>query len=105
MVLCPDGQEAPERPRFLYSEGSGAVEMESRRKDAQRAPVITDPESGMFVKGEHERQFAYEAYTACGRQRNTPCVIRTTEAWLQSHDGSAEICCHGSEKDGNLELK
>ena len=27
----------------------------------------TDPESGMFVKGEHERQFAYEAHTACDR--------------------------------------
>ena len=25
----------------------------------------TDPDSGMFVKGEHERQFAYEAHTAC----------------------------------------
>ncbi len=25
----------------------------------------TDPECGMFVKGEHERQFAYEAHTAC----------------------------------------
>lgn len=24
----------------------------------------TDPESGMFVKGEHERQFAYEVHTA-----------------------------------------
>ena len=28
----------------------------------------TDPESGMFVKGEHERQFAYEAHTACDRK-------------------------------------
>ena len=27
----------------------------------------TDPDSGMFVKGEHERQFAYEAHTACDR--------------------------------------
>ncbi len=27
----------------------------------------TDPECGMFVKGEHERQFAYEAHTACDR--------------------------------------
>ena len=27
----------------------------------------TDPESGMFVKGEHERQFAYEAHTVCER--------------------------------------
>ena len=25
----------------------------------------TDPDCGMFVKGEHERQFAYEAHTAC----------------------------------------
>lgn len=27
----------------------------------------TDPESGMYVKGEHERQFAYKAHTACDR--------------------------------------
>ena len=25
----------------------------------------TDPDCGMFVKGQHERQFAYEAHTAC----------------------------------------
>ena len=25
----------------------------------------TDPDCGMFAKGEHERQFAYEAHTAC----------------------------------------
>lgn len=27
----------------------------------------TDPDCGMFVKGDHERQFAYEAHTACDR--------------------------------------
>lgn len=27
----------------------------------------TDPDCGMFVKGEHEHQFAYEAHTACDR--------------------------------------
>ena len=27
----------------------------------------TDPDCGMFVKGSHERQFAYEAHTACER--------------------------------------
>ena len=27
----------------------------------------TDPDSGMFVKGEHERQFAYEAHTVCDK--------------------------------------
>ena len=28
----------------------------------------TDPDSGMFIKGEHERQFAYEAHTACDKK-------------------------------------
>lgn len=27
----------------------------------------TDPDCGMFVKGTHERQFAYEAHTACDK--------------------------------------
>ena len=26
---------------------------------------VTDPDCGLFVKGSHERQFAYEAHTAC----------------------------------------
>ena len=34
----------------------------------ERTLSTTDPESGMFVKGEHERQFAYEAHTACDRK-------------------------------------
>ena len=28
---------------------------------------VTDPECGLFVKGEHKRQFAYEAHTACDK--------------------------------------
>ena len=36
----------------------------SRKKD-EKTVSTTDPDSGMFVKGEHERQFAYEAHTAC----------------------------------------
>ena len=31
----------------------------------EKTVSTTDPESGLFVKGEHERQFAYEAHTAC----------------------------------------
>ena len=27
----------------------------------------TEPDCGMFVKGTHERQFAYEAHTACDK--------------------------------------
>ena len=34
---------------------------------AEKTVSTTDPECGMFVKGEHERQFAYEAHTACDR--------------------------------------
>ncbi len=33
----------------------------------ERTVSTTDPDSGLFVKGEHERQFAYEAHTACDR--------------------------------------
>ena len=31
----------------------------------EKTVSTTDTECGMFVKGEHERQFAYEAHTAC----------------------------------------
>lgn len=33
----------------------------------ERTVSTTDPDCGMFVKGEHERQFAYEAHTVCDR--------------------------------------
>lgn len=39
-----------------------------RKKEAKSKQItksITDPDSGLFVKGEHERQLAYEAHTAC----------------------------------------
>lgn len=34
---------------------------------AEKTVSTTDRECGMFVKGEHERQFAYEAHTVCER--------------------------------------
>ena len=37
-------------------DGGGTVE---------KTVSTTDPDCGMFVKGDHERQFAYEAHTAC----------------------------------------
>ena len=33
----------------------------------EKTVSTTDPDCGMFVKGEHERQFAYEAHTVCER--------------------------------------
>lgn len=41
-----------------------------RKQEAKKKAVTkstTDPESGLFVKGEHKKQFAYEAHTACDR--------------------------------------
>ena len=40
-----------------------------RKKEKQRKVFrsVTDPDSGLFVKGEHKRQFAYEAHTACDK--------------------------------------
>lgn len=34
----------------------------------EKTVSTTDSDSGMFVKGEHERQFAYEAHTACDKR-------------------------------------
>ena len=35
--------------------------------ETEKTVSTTDPDCGMFVKGEHERQFAYEAHTVCER--------------------------------------
>ena len=43
--------------------GGGATE-----ELTERTVSTTDPDSGLFVKGEHEKQFAYEAHTACDRK-------------------------------------
>ena len=37
----------------------------------------TDPDSGMYVKGQHERQLAYEAHTACDRHGMVLDVVVT----------------------------
>lgn len=34
----------------------------------EKTVSTTDPDCGMFVKGEHEKQFAYEAHTACDKK-------------------------------------
>ena len=45
----------------------------SKKKSARRKKMktvtqsVTDPDSGLFVKGDHKRQFAYEAHTACDK--------------------------------------
>jgi len=46
-------------------EGSGGS---TTGEMCERKVSTTDPDSGLFVKGEHEKQFAYEAHTACDRK-------------------------------------
>lgn len=44
--------------------------LKNRKKAEKTRKIVqstTDPESGLFVKGEHKRQFAYEAHTACDK--------------------------------------
>ena len=53
---------------FVLASNAIAVSYTHLKKEAKKKTVtksITDPDSGMFVKGEHERQLAYEAHTAC----------------------------------------
>lgn len=66
-----------------HPHGGGTVE---------RTVSTTDPESGMFVKGEHERQFAYEAHTACDRHgfvlgyETTAGNVHASVAWDAVYD-------------------
>ena len=59
---------------------------------AEKTVSTTDPDCGMFVKGEHERQFAYEAHTACDRHgfvlgvEVTAGNIHDSVAWDKLYD-------------------
>ena len=58
------------RPEPRSPENNTSKKKMARRKKERLRTTIrstTDPDSGLFVKGEHKRQFAYEAHTACDR--------------------------------------
>jgi hypothetical protein len=40
---------------------------EAEPPTVEKTVSTTDPDAGMFVKGEHDRQFAYEAHTVCDK--------------------------------------
>lgn len=64
----PFDDDNNDQPKF-----SGPNKNTSKKKLARRKKIktitksVTDPESGLFVKGDHKRQFAYEAHTACDK--------------------------------------
>ena len=41
--------------------------LKKQKKTKKVTQSTTDPECGMFVKGDHKKQFAYEAHTACDK--------------------------------------
>jgi len=55
------------KPSGKKKDNTSKKKLKNRKKNKTITKSATDPESGMFVKGEHKRQFAYEAHTACDK--------------------------------------
>ena len=76
--------------------GKKPIEEEDDDQDppemTEKTVSTTDPDSGMFVKGEHERQFAYEAHTACDKHGIVLAVevtagnVHDSVAWDKVYD-------------------
>ena len=61
-----DDHDEPKAPK-KRKDNTSRKKLARRKKQKMRTVTksITDPDCGLFVKGEHKRQFAYEAHTAC----------------------------------------
>ena len=61
-----DDDEPPTAPK-KRKDNTSRKKLARRKKEKTHTVTksITDPDCGLFVKGSHERQFAYEAHTAC----------------------------------------
>lgn len=64
-----DNDDDPPAPARKSRDNTSRKKLTRRKKEKTRtvAKSVTDPESGLFVKGEHKRRFAYEAHTACDK--------------------------------------
>ena len=65
-----DDDDEPPAPAKKGRANTSKKKLARRKKEKLRTvkQSQTDPDSGLFVKGEHKRQFAYEAHTACDKQ-------------------------------------
>lgn len=63
----PFDDDEPPAPSGKKRDNTSKKKLARRKKDKARTVTksVTDPDCGLFVKGEHERKFAYEAHTAC----------------------------------------
>lgn len=64
---APFEDEEPPKSGSKKRDNTSKKKLARRKKDKARTVTksVTDPDCGLFVKGSHERQFAYEAHTAC----------------------------------------
>ena len=63
-----DDNDPPASP-WKHKDNTSKKKLARRKKQGFRTVTksVTDPDCGLFVKGEHKRQFAYEAHTACDK--------------------------------------
>ena len=64
-----DDDDEPPTPTKKRRGNTSKKKLARRKKEKKRTVTksVTDPDSGLFVKGDHKRQFAYEAHTACDK--------------------------------------
>ena len=64
-----EDDDEPPNPSKKCRDNTSKKELARRKKEKTRIVTqsVTDPDCGLFVKGSHERQFAYEAHTACDK--------------------------------------
>lgn len=65
-----DDDDDAQRPAAKkHKDNTSRKKLARRKKEKTRTVTrsVTDPDCGLFVKGEHKRQFAYEAHTACDK--------------------------------------
>ena len=76
---------------------------EAKKKTKETTKSTTDPESGLFVKGEHKKQFAYEAHTACDKNgfvletEVTPGNVHDSVAFDDVYDKVVQNSAHSKE--------
>ena len=89
-----EDDDEPGPPAKKRRDNTSKKKLARRKKEKKRTVTksVTDPECGLFVKGEHKRQFAYEAHTACDKHGFvretvvTPGNIHDSVAFDQVYD-------------------
>ena len=89
-----DDDDEPGPPAKKRRDNTSKKKLARRKKEKKRTVTksVTDPECSLFVKGEHKRQFAYEAHTACDKHGFvletvvTPGNIHDSVAFDQVYD-------------------